>query len=214
MGQALSAHVASTAPDGLESQLELEMIKALRAEQRRFEQPLQRWKSSRTLFNDHNGALRPIDVVDEEVSARINAEYKSGFDQLHGYIDRALNAPVQVDRVQCQVQSQRYDMPRVTTPRAPTASERTAFEKSYAVKGAFNIGRRLRKRHALVMQAIGQDESYLLVNSNGYAAAVVARNAFSREGLLGKRALLLLNVLKGLAEGYCKVRGPCARKDG
>ena len=80
MGQALSAHVASTAPDGLESQLELEMIKALRAEQRRFEQPLQRWKSSRTLFNDHNGALRPIDVVDEEVSARINAEYKSGFD--------------------------------------------------------------------------------------------------------------------------------------
>ena len=63
----------------------------------------------------------------------------------------------------------------------------------------------LKERTAAVLDEIGRNTTYLLVDASGCAAAVFARGVYSAPAKLGKRVLLLLNACMGLGRGFAKV---------
>ena len=135
-----------------------------------------------------NGAPSPAEVVPDEVDVQLKAQLQTDRTIMAAYIRRAMAAEPQVDRLEYELRGQLYCMPRVTLTEPMMPEERGAFSKNYLSR-AFARANELKRRRDSVLERIGVDSDYLLVDATGYAATVVVRNVFSDVGLRGKRAL-------------------------
>ena len=155
--------------------------------------------------------LRAIDVVSEEVAQELKKARALNVPIMATYLRRAARVPPAVDNINICLAGVEYDLPRVTLQESATQEELGAMAKLYPTRDMFQhkdgqgIRVGLKERTAAVLDKIGRNTSYLLVDASGCAAAVFARGVFSAPAKLGKRVLLLLNACMGLGRGFAKV---------
>ena len=203
MGAALSNWLHEhRARGGWDHHLELKLASALALE---LQAQKVAGRRSRTRNLGSAGALRPVDVVTDEVAARLDEARRSERPMFRAYFERAFKAEIEVDQLECTIKGIQYSIARITLTEPASAEERVAMEKAYPSRKDAWAGKLAAKRAAVLERIGGVGKDYLLVDASGCAAAVVARNVFSAAGLLGKRVLLCLNVILGLDEGYMKV---------
>mmetsp|Transcript_31882 Transcript_31882/g.74278 ORF Transcript_31882/g.74278 Transcript_31882/m.74278 type:complete len:524 (-) Transcript_31882:232-1803(-) len=158
-------------------------------------------------------ALRPIDVVPVEVDRALKAARAEDNKVMCGYFDRALPLEPVVEHFKAEINGRLYDMPRVVLTEPASEKELAAMMKQYPTRRM--VGAKvLQERRDAILTKIGRSTDYLLVDATGHAAAVVARKVFSAEGLVGKRALLTMNALMGLDEGFSRVCNGSGVPDG
>ena len=155
------------------------------------------------------GSMRSIDVVPKEVAERLSAQRAHDLPIMNEYLARAAAVPPEVSRVDLQLAGLHYNLPRVTLLERATPSELAAMSKLYPTRRSFcpkgKDKKVLARRTAAVLEQIGADQDYMVVDATGCASGVVARNVYSQAALLGKSALLCLNACLGLGRGYAKV---------
>eukprot|EP00966_Prymnesium_polylepis_P046933 1087620-Prymnesium_polylepis.2 len=182
MGQAYSDYIHDMPVSDKDKDLEIEMQRALRAAQaetRRLGEKL--WRRTRHLFSGGTW-LRPIDIVDEETAILLERRRAEEAKVMYKYFDQALKAEHEptVDRLQLEIKSQSYDLPRVTLSLMPSAEELIAMN---IARRPFNIGKRfathsrgVKGKMAEVMNVSdGGELTFLVVDASGHAATVHAR---------------------------------------